>query len=110
MTNTSGHDLLDIFAGLVILYALRTGTLLYKFLNFKPLASVGRVSYGFYLFHDIPHAFYALVISRLVPGTHHVSIKVAILAFFCTLALSFFSFHYFELPFLRLKSYFTADS
>ena len=68
------------------------------------LRSLGRYSYGFYAFHYI-------VIRLLVASKLQLSNSIPVLSFCCeifvafivTLALSAFSFHVYEQPFLRLK-------
>jgi peptidoglycan/LPS O-acetylase OafA/YrhL len=101
--DTVGYTLIDIFAAILILVIIQPGGLLFKLFTIKPLRKLGQVSYGFYVFHDIPHMFYAYLAIRLAHSPH-LTIPIA---FCCTLVLSFLSFRYFEAPFLRLKERYT---
>ena len=103
---TIGYSLIDVFAGILILLSLNTQGELYKFLTARPLRRLGQISYGFYVFHDIPHVAYEFAVERLrvpLPG-----LVVAVMAFAGTLLLSYLSFRFFEAPFLRLKDRFTT--
>jgi peptidoglycan/LPS O-acetylase OafA/YrhL len=104
--STLGFTLIDLFAASLILLSLDSNERLYRLFTLKPLRSLGRVSYGFYVFHDIPHLAYAALIFRLLPRIHHPSIYIAAVALTGTLILSYLSFHFFETPFLSLKRFF----
>ena len=102
--DTLGYTLIDLFAGIVILLSLHPGGLFYRIFTLKPLRRLGQVSYGFYVFHDIPHVAYTAIVTHFaVHRKIDIGSLTAILAFCGTLTLSFFSFRYFESPFLRLK-------
>jgi peptidoglycan/LPS O-acetylase OafA/YrhL len=66
------------------------------------------MSYGFYVFHDIPHVAYIMLVSRLFGPLRQDRYVVALIALVGTLILSYLSFRYFEAPFLRLKDRFTT--
>jgi peptidoglycan/LPS O-acetylase OafA/YrhL len=66
------------------------------------------MSYGFYVFHDIPHAAYIMLVSRMFGSFRQEGFVVALVALIGTLILSYLSFRFFEAPFLRLKGRFTA--
>ena len=62
--DTIGYSLLDLFAAIVIVLSLNPAGLFYRIFTIKPLRRLGQVSYGFYVFHDIPHQMYiALVVT-----------------------------------------------
>ena len=109
--DTIGYPLIDIFSAIVILLSLQQGGRLYRILTVRWLRRVGTVSYGFYLFHDIPHIAYILLSTRLLGRFADVPMRVtlttAVVGLAGTLTLSFLSFRYFESPFLRLKDRFT---
>jgi len=110
--DTLGYSLIDLFAGMLIILSLNPSGLSYRLFTVAPLRRLGQVSYGFYIFHDLPHIAYALLVARMIGG-HSIDARkpVALIAFFATLALSFLSFRYFESPFLRLKQrYAPTDS
>jgi peptidoglycan/LPS O-acetylase OafA/YrhL len=101
-----GFTLVDLVAGGLILCALHTRNLLYRVLTFSPLRLLGRYSYGFYVYHVL---FLPLRIFHL---WKHQSTPVAFL-FLCAdfliiLAVSAASYHFLEMPFLRLKDRFTV--
>jgi peptidoglycan/LPS O-acetylase OafA/YrhL len=104
---TIGYTLVDIFAGIVILISLDSSSILYRIFTIKPLRNLGKISYGFYVFHDIPHGVYILLVVRVLG--HDSTFTVALIAFAATLILSFLSFRYFESPFLKLKDHFTPN-
>ncbi len=70
--------------------------------NLAPVRALGKISYGFYVFHDIPHALY-LHVGKVL---HLPFACTALLAFVATLALSTLSYFLLERPFLRLKTRF----
>ncbi len=111
--STIGFTLIDIFAAIVILLSLNPHGLIYRLFTRRWLRRLGEVSYGFYVFHDIPHPLYTSVCTHFLKHFAHakpivVDLSIAALAFLCTLAASFLSFRFFEAPFLRLKDRFTV--
>ena len=105
---TLGYSLIDLFAGIVILLSLNPESDFYRILTIRPLRRLGQIrSYGFYVFHDIPHIAYIELAKRIPIAP--VAIVTAIIAFIATLLLSYLSFRFFEAPFLRLKSRYTAE-
>jgi len=103
---TVGYTLIDIFAGLVILMSLDNSSILYRVFTIKPLRNLGKISYGFYVFHDIPHIAYILLVVHVFGISRSYRPAVALVALAGTLILSYFSFRYFETPFLKLKDRF----
>lgn len=101
---TFGFTIIDMLAACIILLSLRVGSPLFNLLNCSPLRKLGRVSYGFYVFHDIPHAFY---ISLAIWLGRNNAIAITLLEIFigfaATLALAVLSYRFLETPFLRLK-------
>jgi peptidoglycan/LPS O-acetylase OafA/YrhL len=95
-----------LFSGALMLRTLLPGTIPYRILNLRWLRLVGTVSYGAYVFHDIPHGEYL----RLVAHYSHHGVRgiTAVFGLVMTLALAFLSYHFFELPILRLKDRFTS--
>lgn len=105
---TFGFSLIDLIAAGILLLTLQPGNLLYHLFSQRPLRHMGRISYGFYIFHDLPHALYERVAAALV-GSHAVYVPAVtpVIAFFCTLLVAAGSFRYFESVFLNLKDRFT---
>ncbi len=104
---TWGLSAFDVLSALLILVAIQPSSMLYRFLKLRPLRWLGRVSYGAYvLLHDIPHAAYLAIATRIV-HTHVASITAGI-ALSSTLLLAWLSFRFFESPFLELKEGWTV--
>jgi len=106
--STIGLTLIDLFAGVIVLLSLEPSSFLYRVFTLKPLRRLGQMSYGFYVFHDIPHVAYIMLVSRLFGPLRQDRYVVALIALVGTLILSYLSFRYFEAPFLRLKDRFTT--
>jgi peptidoglycan/LPS O-acetylase OafA/YrhL len=100
-TLTFGLTVLDLLGALVILTAIQPTTVLYRLLNLDALRWLGRISYGAYVLHDIPHPILAWLGTRIAP--RFGADIAAILAFASTLVASWLSFRYFESWFLTLK-------
>ncbi len=94
----------------LLLLGIRQESLVARALSLAPLRALGRISYGFYVFHLIPFFFYLRLgerlarrlpaLGKLLPGSG----LAAIVAFLATLLLASLSFRYLETPFLRLKN------
>ena len=97
-----------LFAGALMLRTLIPGTIPYRFFNLRWLRLVGTVSYGAYVFHDIPHDQYVGLVGHFF--RHGARGITAVFALIMTLALAFLSYHFFELPILRLKDRFTSSN
>jgi peptidoglycan/LPS O-acetylase OafA/YrhL len=80
--------------------ALEYGTWTFRFFNLGPLRWLGRISYGAYVFHDIPHPIYTRIARHLWV---HWELGMTLLAFAGTLLVSWASFRWFESRFLKMK-------
>jgi peptidoglycan/LPS O-acetylase OafA/YrhL len=97
-----------LFSGALMLRTLLPGTIPYRILNLRSLRLIGTVSYGAYVFHDIPHGVYYRLVAHFFPfGVVPIT---AVFGLVMTLALAFLSYHFFEFPILRLKDRFTSRS
>lgn len=96
---------IDILSALIIAVAIQPHSLIYRALNQRALRWLGRISYGAYVLHDIPHSIYFHVASILIPA-HVFRVGVAI-ALGVTCVLSWLSYRFFESPFLKLKERWT---
>ena len=97
-----------LFAGALMLRTMIPGTIPYRFFNLRWLRLIGTVSYGAYVFHDIPHDQYDQLMGHYFHhGTHLIT---AVFGLTMTLALAFLSYHFFEFPILRLKNRFTSSN
>ena len=109
---TIGYTLIDLFAAALILRLLSIDNPLARILNLKPLRALGKISYGFYVFHDIFHNFYARFVDAAFHNrrpAHGREDLIALVAFLGTTLLAWLSFRFFETPFLRLKSRFVIS-
>jgi peptidoglycan/LPS O-acetylase OafA/YrhL len=97
--------IIALFSGALMLRTLLPGTIPYRILNLRWLRMVGTVSYGAYVFHDIPHGEYYRLGHYFRHGADAIT---AVLGLVVTLALAFLSYHFFEFPILRLKNRFTS--
>ena len=104
-TFTVGLTLIDLLGALLILNAIQPQHWLASLLGVRPLRWLGRLSYGAYVFHDIPHIFYHRVGEALFGAN---LIGIAIIAFVATLLLAWASFRFYEAPFLNLKERYTV--
>jgi peptidoglycan/LPS O-acetylase OafA/YrhL len=102
---------ISIAAAALIPIVLRTGVPRILF-SFPPLAWLGRISYGFYIFHILFERYYdrlAANFTHETSGDYYQIIRF-LLAFAITCVVSWLSFHLFELPILSLKRFFPMNS
>ena len=100
-----GFTLIDLFAAALILECIHPGSALGRVLSVRPLRELGIISYGFYVYHDLLHDFFAAFASLVLP--RHASPVTAAVAFLGTVAISLLSYRLLERPMLRLKDRFT---
>lgn len=112
---TWGLSVFDLLAAVLILAALQPGSFVYRIFSVRPLRTLGRISYGAYVLHDIPHVLYQGIAKHLVEGTvlgRHtaesvarleITLLTALIGLSATIALAWLSFRFFESPFLELK-------
>jgi peptidoglycan/LPS O-acetylase OafA/YrhL len=94
-----------VFAWALLLRTMVPGTVAYRIFNLRWLRLVGTVSYGAYVFHDIPHGFYEGVAVNHFPN--HFQSMTALIGLITTMILAFLSYRYFESPILRMKDRWT---
>ena len=102
-----GLPAISVSAAAAIPLVVRTG-LPRKVFSFGPLGWLGRISYGFYIFHILLEPLFDSLAARLVHATAGQDYQLArlLLAFPTTVALAWLSFHLFERPILSLKRFF----
>jgi len=103
---TWGLTFIDILAASLIVLALQPRSWTSRIFSFAPLRWLGRISYGAYVFHDIPRHLYQQWLHH-PEGTDQTT--VAILGLACTILLAWLSFRFFESPFIRLKERWTRE-
>ena len=106
-----GLPLSNLVSVFVILAVIQPEAWVYRICHLRPMRSLGRVSYGLYMFHLPVLVCLSQVLSRI--HTHHPwigrpTLVNAIAATVATVILSYLSFHFYEKRFLRLKNYFTS--
>jgi peptidoglycan/LPS O-acetylase OafA/YrhL len=100
LITTIGFTLISLIAAGILLRSLDEDSFLARVLRFRPLSGLGAISYGFYFIHAIPSAPL-----HHFAGVHPALVSmVPFFAFGITVSIAWLSFHYFESPFLRLKS------
>ena len=107
---TWGLSCVDLIAAALIAAALQPGSLAYRVFSIRAFRWVGKVSYGAYVFHDIPHSWYVrwgpVLFAPVPEWILSPGGRVALLAAPCTLFLAWLSFRMFESRFLSLKNRF----
>jgi peptidoglycan/LPS O-acetylase OafA/YrhL len=103
---TWGLVLVDTLSLALLVLALDPGSIVYKALNKRSLRWLGRISYGAYVFHYIYIGANAWFINHL--HLKHKLFPMLLFPLVITILLAWFSFPYFETPFIRLKSRFAS--
>ena len=106
-----GLPAISVAAAAAIPLVLRNG-LPRTLFSFAPLGWLGRISYGFYIFHILLEPIFDHLganISHATTGEYYQIVRLVI-AFFLTCLVSWLSFHLFEMPILSLKRFFPMSS
>jgi peptidoglycan/LPS O-acetylase OafA/YrhL len=105
-----GLPAISIAAAALIPLVLRDG-LPRNVFSFSPLGWLGRISYGFYIFHILLEPLFDDLgerITHTATGDYYHIIR-ALVAFVITCIVSWLSFHLFEMPILSLKRFFPLN-
>ena len=94
----------DLASAALIWQCVQPKSLLCRLFQWSPARRLGKISYGFYLFHEFPHSFY-FSLSGLFLG-RPTGLKTLPNSFKGKLLLASLSYTFLERPFLRLKRYF----
>lgn len=98
------YTMVDLAAAVLILTLLDDTSMLSRIFRCRVLLWLGGISYGFYIFHELPRLALEWTVHRFhIP---HGMTFVWITGFTMTLAFAALSFRFFETPFLRLKRFF----
>ena len=106
-----GLPAISISAAAAIPLVLRSG-LPRKIFSLQPLGWLGRISYGFYIFHILLEPLFDRLganLSHATSGDYYQFVRLLI-AFAVTCIVAGLSFHFFELPILALKRFFPMSS
>ena len=103
--NLLNFPIVDLGAVCLVFEALRPRSLLSVLLSWKPLRQAGKLTYGAYVFHDLPHTLYSRVAQHLFRAASPVALTVATacIGLGCTMILAWLSFHSYEAYFLKWK-------
>ncbi len=100
-----GFTFVDLWGAVLVLLAIDSSTWFSRVLQNRALRHLGAISYGFYIYHDLLHDFYARV-----PLHFHIrdpyGLATAFVALVSTFIIANVSFYAFERPILRLKRFF----
>jgi peptidoglycan/LPS O-acetylase OafA/YrhL len=106
-----GLPAISIAAAAAIPLLLRNG-LPRTIFSLAPLAWLGRISYGFYVFHILLEPVFDNIGAQVTHTNYgdYYHIVRALAAFILTCILSWLSFHLFEMPILSLKRFFPLNA
>ncbi len=96
-----GFTVIAIFSAILIVRSLLPGSIFFRIFRHPALRWMGRITYGAYVFHDLPHSVY----SKVADALHVPTWPLALVG---TFALAWLSFRFFESRFLELKDRWTA--
>lgn len=109
---TMGLTGVSLAAVALLALVLRSGFVAGLF-TLAPLRCLGRISYGFYVFHILLQPLFDKIATRIVPQAAGYSIFLTtrfFTAFFITLLIAWLSYFFFEEPILELKRRFPMHS
>ena len=108
---TWGLSFINLLSGAGIVCAIDPGSPTYRLLHLRPLRALGRISYGAYVFHDIPHVVVVGITVVLLDNFRTVhppaTLVLLPLGLAFTIISASISYKYFEIPFLNLKQRWT---
>jgi peptidoglycan/LPS O-acetylase OafA/YrhL len=106
--STIGYTLIALSAACLIVFALDVRSAFSSRIANRSLIHLGRISYGLYIFHDMPIFFINRLADRLAP--YHSSFLVFFIGFGFTYMMARLSYRYLEAPFLRMKDRLPASN
>ena len=104
-SGTWGITYVNVLGATLLIAALDAQSVVYRFLNHGTLRWLGRISYGAYVFHDIPHPMFRRAALHFFPENWQIVTAAIGLAY--TLVLAWASFRFYESRFIALKARFT---
>jgi peptidoglycan/LPS O-acetylase OafA/YrhL len=110
---TIGFTLIALCSAGLVGMTIRTGSVSFRVFNRKPFRTLGKYSYGFYVYHDIFGWTWIQVLVFLMVHLHSIPLAGFLALsgnFVATFFIAKFSYDLFEVRFLRLKRRFEYDS
>ncbi len=108
-----GLPLSNVVSVLLLLAVLQPQTWAHKLCHLRPMRSLGRISYGLYVYHLSLFVIAGQLVSKLYSILHlrhsHISLAIAISSTALTVIVSYASFYLYEKPFLKLKSRYFSE-
>ena len=95
------YTVIDVCAAAVVLTLTDEKSRLTRSLSWRPLLWLGTISYGFYIFHELPRA--GLISLALQKQYSHPVRFVALMGLLISTAGAAVSYRFFETPFLRKR-------
>jgi len=110
---TGGLEFVNLYSAALIVCALLPGGLVFRLLSRRPARWLGRLTYGAYVFHDLPHDLCVHIVAhsgfpQLAFDGPAEEAATAVLAFTVTVLLAWLSLRFFEALFLNLKERWTV--
>ena len=102
-----GFVCIDLFAAALVLECIHPGSAFGRAFSWRPLRALGIISYGFYVYHDLLHDFFADFANRFFP--QHSYGMTLLTAFVGTICIATISYQCMEKPLLKLKDRFTGQ-
>lgn len=99
-----GYSLLNYFFAVTLYIVAREG-MFNRFLDWKPMQYLGKISYGLYVYH-FPIVWFAGRIRDFGVPESLAKMLIALIAFVATLLIASASYHWMEKPLLNLKDRF----
>lgn len=100
-----GYIVLGLFMGYFIVASLNTRSVVGRFLSQKSLVWLGKISYGLYVWHIL-----AIDLTRFLIGKTPIAFLEPVIALALAIFISWVSYKFFEVKFLKLKDKFTKIS
>ncbi len=106
---TGGLPFVNVLTAALIVCCLRSKGVLFHFFHWRPLRWLGRLSYGAYVFHDIPHGALIPIGIYFFHTGMRVEWAVTAMGLVSSIVLASLSFRFYESRFLNLKERWTRS-
>ena len=113
ITLTAGFTLIAIASAGLIGSSLRPDSPTFRLFHLRPFRTLGKYSYGFYIFHGLYASAWIYLLKYIMNRSHSLALGGLIVlpcAFIVTFFVAKLSYELFEVRFLRWKNKFQYDS